>query len=158
MPVGLPLTWPHYIDELAACHPTVVALTTPDEVLTWQQLATQSSFVGKRFAELGVKPGDVITIELANCVAHVICSVAAWRVGATVLPLRWDLPEPERRRLHALALPTLVITPEETTHDKEISAPELMEDADGQEPPHLPAPSRKSRGSSRREARRVPRS
>jgi len=136
--VGLPLTWPQYIDELASCHPAAVAVTAPDEDLSWQQLSRQSSFVGQRFAELGVKPGDIISIELPNCVAHVICAVAAWRVGATVLPLRWDLPEAERRRLHALALPTLVITPQESTRDNEISAAELMQGALGDEPPHLP--------------------
>ena len=94
--------------------------------------------MGKRFAELGVTPGDVVSIELPNCVAHVICSVAAWRVGATVLPLRWDLPEPERRRLHALARPAIVIIPGKSTSDKEVAGPELMQGARGHELPHLP--------------------
>jgi bile acid-coenzyme A ligase len=39
----------------------------------------------------------------------VIAALAAWKLGACVLPLRWDLPEWERARLLELARPALVV-------------------------------------------------
>ncbi len=46
---------------------------------------------------------------LPNSVAHVVAMYGAWKAGACVLPLRWDLPEWERERVLEVARPTVVI-------------------------------------------------
>ena len=62
------------------------------------------------FADRGVKQGDVVCIQLPNSIAFVLSVIAAWRLGATVAPLRWDLPAPERAQLVALASPAVSVT------------------------------------------------
>jgi acyl-CoA synthetase (AMP-forming)/AMP-acid ligase II len=42
----------------------------------------------EKFADRGVGHGDVVCVELPNCAAHVLSTLAAWRFGATVVPLR----------------------------------------------------------------------
>jgi bile acid-coenzyme A ligase len=44
--------------------------------------------VAEKFADRGVGQGDVVCVEVPNCAAHVLSTLAAWRLGATVVPLR----------------------------------------------------------------------
>jgi bile acid-coenzyme A ligase len=46
---------------------------------------------------------------MPNSVAHVVAMYGAWKAGACVLPLRWDLPAWERDRVLEVARPSLVI-------------------------------------------------
>jgi bile acid-coenzyme A ligase len=125
-----PATWPQRVDELAAAHPLAVALTTTargGETLTWQQLAERSRAVAARLRDLGVEPGRVVCVELPNRAAHVVTTFGAWRLGATVLPLRPDLPAAERERLLALARPAVVVVDREPATDREAAADALVE-------------------------------
>ncbi|ADP83306.1 class I adenylate-forming enzyme family protein [Pseudofrankia inefficax] len=132
-PVGH-LTWPERIDELAAADPEIVALRTTalgGETLTWGELSRRSTLAAAHLNELGIRPGDIVCVELPNGAAHVLCTLGAWRLGATVLPLRPDLPAPERQRLVALARPALVLVGREPGADQEISAARLLSDGEG---------------------------
>jgi bile acid-coenzyme A ligase len=80
-----------------------------EEVLSWRDLAWRSAGVARAFAARGVKQGDTVSIQLPNSTAFVLAALASWRLGATVSPIRWDLPTPERAQLVALARPRLVI-------------------------------------------------
>lgn len=51
----------------------------------------------------------MVTIELPNSVEHVVVAFGAWKVGACVLPLRWDLPEWERSRVLDVAESAIVV-------------------------------------------------
>ena len=46
---------------------------------------------------------DVVVVALRNSPEHLFSGFGAWKLGASVLPLRWDLPEWERDRLLAVA-------------------------------------------------------
>jgi bile acid-coenzyme A ligase len=56
-----------------------------------------------------VEPGSVVAVALPNSPEHMMVTIAAWRLGACVLPLRYDLPEWERTRLLAVADPAIVV-------------------------------------------------
>ncbi|MBL7624357.1 class I adenylate-forming enzyme family protein [Frankia sp. AgB1.8] len=132
-PVGH-LTWPERIDELAAADPEIIALRTTalgGETLTWGALARRSIRAAAHLNERDIRPGDVVCVELPNGSAHVLCTLGAWRLGATVLPLRPDLPAPERQRLIALACAAVVIVDREPRADQEISAARLLGDDEG---------------------------
>jgi bile acid-coenzyme A ligase len=105
-------TWLDRLDELAREHPEAVALRVvgpAEEQLSWGDLAGRSAGVARLFAARGVGPGRVVCIEAPNGAAHVLAAHAAWRLGATILPLRWDLPAAERARLLELAGPALTV-------------------------------------------------
>ncbi|WP_007509841.1 class I adenylate-forming enzyme family protein [Pseudofrankia saprophytica] len=140
-PVGH-LTWPERMDELAAAHPELIALTTTalgGETLTWGELARRGNLVAARLNGFGIQPGDVVCVELPNRCAHVVCTLGAWRLGATVLPLRPGLPGPERRRLLELAGPAVVVVDGRPAADQEVAADELMGAADAAPPARLPS-------------------
>jgi bile acid-coenzyme A ligase len=50
-------------------------------------------------AERGLGFGDRLALAMPNSPHLVLGALAAWKLGATPVPLRWDLPEWERERL-----------------------------------------------------------
>ena len=111
-------TWPDRLDELAAMHPDAEALRAVGSAplsLTWAALSRRSAGVTQLLARCGVTAGSTVVIELPNGGAHVLATIAAWRLGATVLPFRPGLPAPERSRLLDLARPSLVVVPTGST-------------------------------------------
>jgi bile acid-coenzyme A ligase len=106
-------TWLDRIDELAAEHPEAIAVVVagePDEALSWRDVSRRTAGIARAFAARGLGQGQVLCLELPNGAGFVLAALAAWRLGATVAPLRWDLPEPERIQLRALAGPALIVT------------------------------------------------
>ncbi|MCB2074129.1 MAG: AMP-binding protein [Novosphingobium sp.] len=106
-------TWIDLFEDLEREHPDVTALSLSGdggETLSWRDLVRRSAGVSRLFADRGVKQGDVVCIQLPNSIAFVLSVIAAWRLGATVAPLRWDLPAPERAQLVALASPAVSVT------------------------------------------------
>jgi bile acid-coenzyme A ligase len=141
-----PRTWLTRVDELAAEHPDTVALLTTGadgEALTWRDLAWRSAGIARLFAERDVGQGTVVALQLPNSAAFVLAALAAWRLGATVLPLRWDLPNAECARLLAMAKPVIRITLM-GGGTNELSAAELgcalLADPAGLPPPPVAAP------------------
>ena len=53
--------------------------------------------------------GSLVVVALANSAEHFFVDFAVWKLGAMVLPLRWDLPEWERQRLLHLARPSAIV-------------------------------------------------
>ncbi|HEY2428330.1 MAG TPA: AMP-binding protein, partial [Acidimicrobiales bacterium] len=70
-----------------------------DETLTWRDLDRRSNQVARALAGRGVELGDRVGIELHNSVELVLVVLGAWKLGATPVPMRWDLPDWERTRL-----------------------------------------------------------
>jgi bile acid-coenzyme A ligase len=99
---------------LAAEHPETTAVLFAAEdgtetPITWRELEERSNQVTAYFAELGLDEGDVVALALRNSPEHLFTTFAAWKLGASVLPLRWDLPQWERERLLEVAEPTIVV-------------------------------------------------
>lgn len=80
-----------------------------DVVISREALVRRSNQVARLFATHGVDEGDTIVIGLWNSIAHVVATVAAWKLGALVLPLRAILPPPERNSILDLCQPHLVL-------------------------------------------------
>ena len=123
-----PKTWNDRLDELAREHPDLPVLTVAGEggeTLTWRELTWRSAGVAKAFAERGLGQGDTLCLQLPNSLAFILSALAAWRLGATLSPLRWDLPGPERAQLLALARPALIVT-ETGARKGEMSAAEVI--------------------------------
>lgn len=106
-------------DERADDVAVVFAATDGTErAITWSELDARANQIARAFEERmaadtrsgeELAPERFVVIALPNSPEHLFCAIAAWRLGACVLPLRWDLPEWERDRLVALARPALVV-------------------------------------------------
>jgi bile acid-coenzyme A ligase len=77
--------------------------------VSWRELDEASNRVARLLGDRGIGPGSTVVTALPNSVAHVVAMYGAWKTGACVLPLRWDLPEWERERVLEVARPSLVI-------------------------------------------------
>ena len=67
--------------------------------LTWGHLDRRSNQLGRAMAARGVGLGDRVGLELPDSVEMVEATLATWKVGASPVPVRWDLPEWERGRV-----------------------------------------------------------
>ena len=99
---------------LAERHPedTAIVHVAPggsERRVPWGELERRANQVARLLEERGVAQGDTVAVALVNSAEHFFCTLAAWKLGATVLPLRWDLPPWERDRLLDLARPAAVV-------------------------------------------------
>jgi bile acid-coenzyme A ligase len=99
---GVPFT--SRMATLVAERPDVVAVTMVDEQgtgreLTWKYLDQRSNQVARAMMDRGVGLGDRVGLELPNSVEMVEAVLATWKVGASPVPVRWDLPDWERQRV-----------------------------------------------------------
>jgi bile acid-coenzyme A ligase len=68
----------------------------------WTQLDERSSRVAAMLAERGLGYADRLGIGLQNSPQFVLAVLAAWKLGAVPVPMRWDLPDWELDRLRAV--------------------------------------------------------
>ena len=102
------------ISMLAELHPDkpaliFVALDRAERIVTWQDLDKSSNQIARLFQQYGVKEDSTVLIGLSNSPEHYLVAIAAWKLGAMVIPFRWDMPKIEREELLALAQPNLVV-------------------------------------------------
>lgn len=102
------------LSMLAAEHPDAVAAVFAPEngaetAIAWLQLERRSNQVARLFAERGLRETNVVAVALRNSPEHLFSTFAAWKLGASVLPLRWDLPEWERERVLQVADARVVV-------------------------------------------------
>ncbi len=69
----------------------------------------RSTQLARVLAERGVGVGDYLAVCLRNSPEHMISCFAGWKIGAVVVPMRWDLPDWERNRVLEAIGPRLVI-------------------------------------------------
>jgi bile acid-coenzyme A ligase len=109
-----PVSFGRRIRELAELHPDAPALVIADlggneRVVSWAELDRRADQMAALLAGRGVEAGSMVAVAMANSPEHMMATVAAWRLGACVLPLRYDLPDWERNRLLAVADPAVVV-------------------------------------------------
>ncbi len=102
------------VSSLAEEHPgdvafVVAALNGDERSVTWAELDRRSNQVARLLVERAAGQGQIVVDALPNSPEHLIVAVAAWKAGACVLPLRWDLPLWERQRLLEVAAPAAVV-------------------------------------------------
>ena len=83
-------------DDTAVRH---VAIDGPEQSCTWTELDTRSDQLAGALAERGLGTGDRLGLGLRNSIEFVLSVLAAWKLGATPVPIRWDLPDWEFTRL-----------------------------------------------------------
>lgn len=119
---------------VAEAHPDETALVFAAEdgserTLTWGEIDRRSTQVARALADRGIGLGDIVAVCLRNSPEHLLACFAAWKVGAVVVPVRWDLPDWERGRVLATLAPRLVV---------DAGAMDLFEDSLGQSTEPLP--------------------
>ena len=122
------------ITELAAEEPDRVAvrfvrIDGTEQPLRTVDLEARANQVGWAMAARGVGVGDRIGLELRNSPELVACILGAWKVGASPVPMRWDLPDWERGRVVNVLEPRLLVTEADQT---------ILAEADLQRPDPLP--------------------
>jgi bile acid-coenzyme A ligase len=80
-----------------------------DRPIGWRTFERRANQTARLFQQAGLRPGDIVVVGLPNGPEHVITTFATWKVGASVLPLRADLPVWERDRILGVAKPSLVV-------------------------------------------------
>ncbi|CUU54525.1 bile acid-coenzyme A ligase [Parafrankia irregularis] len=83
-------------DEPALRH---IALDGSEPVLTWSDLDRRSSQLAGALAGRGLGGGDLLGLGLRNSPQFALSALAAWKLGAVPVPIRWDLPDWELSRL-----------------------------------------------------------
>lgn len=112
---GTGQTYGRRINELAADDPERVALVFaphdgPVERYSMAELDSRSDQVARALAARGVGIDDRVGLEMANSPALLVSVLASWKLGASPVPLRWDLPPWERNRLLDVLGARLVIS------------------------------------------------
>jgi bile acid-coenzyme A ligase len=93
----------------AARDPGRAAIVCGDECVTRDELECRSNRWARAFVDLGVRPGDFVTIALPNCVDFLVAAFASIKAGAVPMPVSHRLAPPERDAILALARPALVV-------------------------------------------------
>lgn len=93
-------------DEYAIVH---VDHTAEEHLVSWHELDRRANQVARLLAQGGVSQGSFVVVALPNSANHFFADFAAWRLGATVVPLRWDLPRWDRERLLQLIAPSAIV-------------------------------------------------
>jgi bile acid-coenzyme A ligase len=102
------------LHQLGTEHPDDVALVFApsagaESEVTWAELDDRSTQLARSFARLGVGYGDRLAIALRNSPEHLYSAFAGWKLGAVVVPVRWDLPVWEWTRLREVIRPKFVV-------------------------------------------------
>ncbi len=103
-PGGQEISFGARIRELAEDDPrrpqvTVVAPNGDETVLSAGELHVRSNQLARALEARGVGVGDRVGLELRNSPELVLSVLAAWKLGAAPVPMRWDLPAWERDRV-----------------------------------------------------------
>lgn len=103
--------------------------------VTWDELDQRSTQVARVLAGRGLGSGDTLAVCMKNSPDHLLACFAGWKVGAVVVPVRWDLPEWERGRVLDTLSPRLVVDAEHADLFEE-SRSASTEPLDEVVPPH----------------------
>ena len=103
-PAVEPISYTRRLADLAAAHPDEIAVVLAridgsEDEITWGELDRRSNQIAHRFLSQGLGLGDRVAIGLRNSIELILVALGTWKVGATPVPLRWDLPEWERTRV-----------------------------------------------------------
>jgi bile acid-coenzyme A ligase len=83
-------------DDLVYRH---IGLDGTEPTFTWPELDRRSSQLAGELAARGLTVGDRIELRIPNSPQLVLSALAAWKLGAVPVPVRWDLPEWELARV-----------------------------------------------------------
>ena len=122
------------IARLAGEHPEraaiiFAALSGGEQTLSWATLERQTNQIARLLADRGVSGNSMVVTGVWNSPEMILFTIAAWKLGARVLPLRAILPLRERNAILQLAQPALVLA-EWDGLDWPVLAPQALRDTD----------------------------
>jgi bile acid-coenzyme A ligase len=128
------------LTALADAHPDATAVVFAAEdgsetPITWREIDLRSNQVADLFEERGLAEHDTIVVALRNSPEHLFSTFAAWKLGASVLPLRWDLPIWERSRRLEVAAPSVVVASWDEPEPGTVTPEDLRSTTDRPEAP-----------------------
>jgi bile acid-coenzyme A ligase len=88
----------------------VLQLDGDEPAYTWSELHDRSSQLAAALMARGLGHGDRLALGLRNSIELLLSILAAWKVGAVPVPMRWDLPDWELERVRQAIDPALTIT------------------------------------------------
>jgi bile acid-coenzyme A ligase len=97
--------------------------------MSWREIDRRSAQIAVMLSRHGLGWGDRLSIALRNSPEFLCCTLAAWKLGAVPVPMRWDLPDWELNRLRAAIDGTVHIGEQELA---------WVEAAVHEDPPELP--------------------
>ncbi|GGV41208.1 acid--CoA ligase [Actinomadura cremea] len=82
-----------------------------EAAFTWSELDRRTSQVAGALAARGLGLGDRLALSLRNTPEFVLGAIAAWKLGAVPIPVRWDLPDWELSRVREVIDPKVHLAP-----------------------------------------------
>src|SRR5580704_14681086 len=101
--------------DLAHEHPKRKALILVTEEggeqsVSWRELDRASNRMARFLATRGGELAKtMIVLGIPNCLEHFVVAIAAWKLGACVLPLNPGMAAREKERLITIAKPALIV-------------------------------------------------
>jgi bile acid-coenzyme A ligase len=86
-----------------------VGLDGTERPVTWAWLDRRSAQLAGALRTRGVGFGDRVGLGLRNSPEFVISVIAAWKLGAVPVPVRWDVPDWELARLREVIEPRVYL-------------------------------------------------
>jgi bile acid-coenzyme A ligase len=86
-----------------------VGMDGTERAVTWDWLDRRSSQLAGALGERGAGFGDRVGLGLRNSPEFVISVIAAWKLGAVPVPVRWDVPDWELARLREVIEPRVYL-------------------------------------------------
>ena len=96
----------------ARWQPDAVAIRFGSQSTTWRELDVRSTAVAVTFADRGIVKGDRIAILMLNRPEWTLATIAAWKLGAVVVPLNVRFTAAEVAYVVADAGARVVVTDE----------------------------------------------
>jgi bile acid-coenzyme A ligase len=94
-------------DDVAYRH---IGLDGSEPGFGWPALDRRSGQVAAALAARGLRQGDLIAVALRNSPEFIFSTLAAWKLGAVPVPVRWDIPEWELGRLREVVNAKVFLT------------------------------------------------
>jgi bile acid-coenzyme A ligase len=136
------------IEKLAKEQSAQIALIVPERTesdtrFSWRRLNNSANHFAATLTAAGVRESDVVAVALPNSAEHVVATLAAWKVGATVVPVDPGLRGEELTHLLSVVSPTVLVR----LHDFVTGYPTVTPPCDfaGPDRPDPPPPARAPR-------------
>ncbi len=104
---GIPLG--QILAHHASRDPDRPAVTVDGRSISRAALEARSNRRARALAALGVGPDDFVTLALPNGLEFYETAFAVWKLGATINPVSWRLPDAELKAIVETAKPRLIV-------------------------------------------------
>jgi acyl-CoA synthetase (AMP-forming)/AMP-acid ligase II/acyl carrier protein len=91
--------------------PDAVAVLDGSQSFTWRQWQDHSNAIARGLQDLGVRQGDVVAVQLPNCMEFLALHVAVAMIGAVLLPVHVDCGRADLDSLVGRTKPSVIVLP-----------------------------------------------